>query len=431
MKAVWGDSINQLKVVHEQFKNALIALPPNITYQNVVIPTNEVEKSIANLIAQMEFLETTEVDAVLFAVHVNGVTQQIPNIVSGITNYVTTAGSAPYGENLISYIWSCYASLTNVTFTDHKLAPLIKLATRDKTQISGLDKLNNAIIKSQEIINGYELELQKTKDNVKNVISSIDKMALEASNAKSNAESNVSQSATSKDKLDALLIQINKDKTESDTLLATLIAIKNQAEQTLASTSQVALAKSFNTRKVSLEESQKTWVLSFILGLVLLIAVTSTSLAFPDFFHIPAIIDANKHIDIWAGLLRLIIVGPFVWFTWFSVRQFGNNVALIEDYAFKEASALAFVGYKKDMEDDPEMVKLLRESAIRNFAYAPSRLISDSDAASPIHDLFERAFQDQGVFDRLISMINLRKGLIFFINFVKEGLCNKARRSHH
>ena len=63
------------------------------------------------------------------------------------------------------------------------------------------------------------------------------------------------------------------------------------------------------------------------------------------------------------------------------------------------------------MEDDVDMVKLLRESAIRNFAYPPSRLISSSEASSPVHELFEKAFQDKGAFDKLMAMLRaLRPG---------------------
>ena len=146
-----------------------------------------------------------------------------------------------------------------------------------------------------------------------------------------------------------------------------------------------------------------------MLGLFCLFAFTIISIIYSDFYHLPAIVK-NGGFDAWGALLRLLLASPIIWFTWFAVRQYGNNVALIEDYAFKEASALAFVGYRKDMEDDVDMVKLLRESAIRNFSYAPSRLISSSEASSPLQELFEKAFQDKGAFDKLISMLKAMKG---------------------
>ncbi|OYQ18563.1 hypothetical protein CHR90_09810 [Elstera cyanobacteriorum] len=63
-----------------------------------------------------------------------------------------------------------------------------------------------------------------------------------------------------------------------------------------------------------------------------------------------------------------------------------------EDYAFKEATAMAFVGYRNEMSQDADMLKLLQESAIRNFASSPLEAISKKDeVASPIHDLLEKS----------------------------------------
>lgn len=63
-----------------------------------------------------------------------------------------------------------------------------------------------------------------------------------------------------------------------------------------------------------------------------------------------------------------------------------------EDYAFKEATAMAFVGYRNEMIQDDDMLKLLKEAAIKNFASSPLENISRKDeAASPIHDLLEKS----------------------------------------
>ncbi len=177
-------------------------------------------------------------------------------------------------------------------------------------------------------------------------MSQIKKDALEASNAKTNAESNVLQSAISKEKLEQMILDVFESKKDSDDLLVKLNEIKDEAEKTLASTSQVALANAFNTRKVILKKSQGSWIKAFSLGLVCLFSFTIISIVFTDFYHLPAIV-RNGGFDDWGSLLRLLLATPIIWFTWFAVRQYGNNVALIEDYAFKEASALAFVGYKK------------------------------------------------------------------------------------
>jgi hypothetical protein len=283
------------------------------------------------------------------------------------------------------------------------------LTKEDKSKLEELDKINGTLEQAYKHISSHQNNLNEATSHIASVISQIEKDALEASNAKTNAESNALQSATSKDKFDELIIAVSDGKKDIDALLLRINEIKNKAEHTLASTSQVALADSFKNRKTSLETSQIFWIKAFSIGLFCLFAFTVISIAYSDFYHLPAIV-RNGGFDAWGALLRLLLASPIIWFTWFAVRQYGNNVALIEDYAFKEASALAFVGYKKDMEDDADMVKLLRESAIRNFAYPPSRLISSSEASSPMQELFEKAFQEKGAFDKLISMLKAMKG---------------------
>lgn len=234
-------------------------------------------------------------------------------------------------------------------------------------------------------------------------------MAEETSNAKTNAEKNVLSSASSKEKLEELIINMTDRIEFTKNLEGDLLKLKNAAEDILGLASQGALAKAFENRKAALETEQKKWVQYFGSGLLGLFTLTFLSVALAEHLHIPPVVNSSGGFDYWGVLLRILLGGPILWFTWFSVRQYGNNVTLIEDYAFKEASALAFVGYKKDMQDDTDMVKLLRESAIHNFASAPSRLISKSDATSPMHEVFEKAFKDKDFFERFMEIIKALK----------------------
>ena len=121
------------------------------------------------------------------------------------------------------------------------------------------------------------------------------------------------------------------------------------------------------------------------------------------------LINSKGVIDPWGALARLMLTGPAIWFTWFAAKQYGHTTRLIEDYAFKEAAALAFVGYKREMGDDDEMLKLLRETAIKNFGASPTRMLTKEDAASPIHELVDKALEDKGIFDRLIELLKAMK----------------------
>ena len=410
MKISWGESFAQLQTSLQSLKSAVPNLPSTFVYSGQQLTLGDLIDSFERLIKQIELVAVTDVDSALYLIHSPGVVAQFPNLISGVSNFISTSGAAPYSDQLVSHIWSTYSSLSWILPYGYPSKHYLSLLTKeDKSKLTELETINNTLELAYKNVSSYQSNLNAAKSHADEVISQIEKDALEASNAKTNAESNALQSATSKDKFDQLIITVSEGKKDIDDLLVKINEIKDKAEKTLASTSQVALADSFKNRKKSLETSQNFWIKAFSFGLLCLFSFTVISIAYSDFYHLPAIV-RNGGFDAWGALLRLLLASPIVWFTWFAVRQYGNNVALIEDYAFKEASALAFVGYKKDMEDDTDMVKLLRESAIRNFSYPPSRLISSSDATSPMQELFEKAFQDKGAFDKLIAMLNAVKG---------------------
>ena len=120
--------------------------------------------------------------------------------------------------------------------------------------------------------------------------------------------------------------------------------------------------------------------------------------------NLPPLIRVDETIDSWSVLARILLTGPAVWFTWFVARQYSHTMRLIEDYAFKEASALAFVGYKREMGEDEDMIKLLRETAIKNFGASPTRMLSVSEPSSPMHELIDKAFQKGGL-EKVIEVL--------------------------
>ena len=408
MKPIWGEIPLQLKTAYDQIEKALPNLP-NITYNVLAFSPQEMLNSFRLLIEQMDATQNIDVDAVLFAVHAPNIITQMPNFISIVNTYVAQGGISPYSEQLVNHIWSFFSSLSYILPADRVSKPLHAVITKDsKTQLSELQKLNAILEKSYEHINLHQKKIDKVKHDIEIVLQGAKQDAEEAANAKTNAEKNVLQSATSRDTFEQLLLDVEAGKLAADSLLIELKKLKDDAETVLGLASQGALAKAFENRKDTLLIAQKQWVQYFGAGLLGLFTLTLVSVALSEFFHLPPVFK-DGGFDTWGVVLRVLLGSPILWFTWFAVRQFGNNVALIEDYAFKEASALAFVGYKKDMEDDVEMLKLLRESAIHNFAAAPSRLISKSEAASPLHDIFEKAMNDKNSSKKLIEILKALK----------------------
>lgn len=409
MKVFWGNPLEELKNALDALIKAEPSLPHGTSYQSQTILIADIIKSLKQLVRQLIAYEDVDLDGIMFAVHFSNVQSMLSLLPTQINSFIAQQAASPSVDNLVNHIWSLQSSLAYFLPSERSTINVVPVLTKDsKTRINEIEKINQTLLQTYQNIEKHQKTIENSRNKTKRLILDIENDALEISNAKSNAESNAIQSAMSKDKVDELAQEITLNKNLTDALLLKLDEIKDKAEKTLGSASQVALADSFKKRKKTLEISQEFWIKAFILGLVCLFSFTAITILYSDFYHLPPIVNKGNF-DAWGAILRLLLASPIIWFTWFAVRQYGNNVALIEDYAFKEASALAFVGYRKDMEDDIEMVKLLRESAIRNFSYAPSRLISSSEASSPMHDLFEKAFQDKGAFDKLVRLLQAIK----------------------
>ena len=103
--------------------------------------------------------------------------------------------------------------------------------------------------------------------------------------------------------------------------------------------------------------------------------------------------------------MRLALTAPFIWLGWFSARQHGFTSRLREDYAYKEASAKSFEGYKRESKEvDEEMLKKLLEQAIDNLGDNPIRIYDGkNNHSSPAQEFFDALIKDEKLFKRLKS----------------------------
>lgn len=170
-------------------------------------------------------------------------------------------------------------------------------------------------------------------------------------------------------------------------LKTTLHETQKTIEKQLEGASQIGLGKAFLERQHKLEKSKFIFLISFFIGLSLLLI---SSLYFLDEFK-KFTIDpqTSTTASIYLIISKIYIVIPIVWATWFSARQYSNINRITEDYAFKTTSAISFVGYKKETEHDPDMKQALLLTAIRNFGENPTRLLNKKECVSPIQETFQ------------------------------------------
>lgn len=151
-------------------------------------------------------------------------------------------------------------------------------------------------------------------------------------------------------------------------------------QNNLEDSNRVGLAASFNKRKEDLLVPLSVWgtlLVSSLAGIALLGA----------FFILPEIKAAD-----WATFLfKLPITAPFIWLAWFSGIQYRQLSNIREDYAFKNATAMAFAGYSKEAAIDPALTKELLQKSIETFSQNPLRLFeNDKTKDTPLADLTEK-----------------------------------------
>lgn len=276
--------------------------------------------------------------------------------------------------------------------------------------ISEKDVDNNYIKdeKFEDIINSYYIEINSLHDKVKyssdemqlilnqynekykifdNMMSDLrikmNQFENDSIESKTRIISLLSESENESINIKSVIDDLTKSKTEKDHLFNEFMEKRDEISSLLENANKVGLARSFSERKKELLWSGYAWILMFIIGI--------SGLLFLGFCYILPILGQSS-LDPIAVATRFLIGAPLIWLAWFGARQYAQNLRMREDYAFKEATAMAFVGYRNEMGQDIEMLKLLRESAIRNFSLNPLDAISKNvDVSSPIHDLLEKA----------------------------------------
>ena len=202
------------------------------------------------------------------------------------------------------------------------------------------------------------------------------------------------------------IIQLNKDYKElhdnSEKEATNLETLRTKCEEqqleihkTIEDANRLGMAGSFKMRKGELVKPMKIWGLSFFIGV--------SSLTYLAYEKILPLLEAHQF-DWMALLGRLPLLGPALWFSWFSVKQFSFNARLWEDYAFKYASAMAFEGYKREAANiSADMLKLLMEISIVNFSNNPLRVYDSKTVhGSPLNELTDNS---KGLLQQTLDII--------------------------
>ena len=338
----------------------------------------------------IERSERNDIDPIAKSVYWSGITSQIGNLQNYVQQIVNNGGAQNVYQNQAQNIVNTVWSLRSTVFW---LLPDLAANDPDKNNL----RITELVASAEKVLDlrrqagdaARELrekiaELNKDEEDVKKLVASIEGSERTASNARSNAEASEAATKENAEALGKLLAQDTKRSEKLTELLEEFQRKRTVVDETLEGASKIALANSFHLRRQSLNRERWGWVVGFVVGIVLLVVIGA--------FLVPRVLGdikltgQQKYFEI---IEHVLLLGPVVWLTWFSARKAGQTMRLAEDYGFKEAAAHAFVGYKREMSDDADMLHQLRQYAIQNFGSDPQRVLSHDEAASPLHAVIE------------------------------------------
>lgn len=167
------------------------------------------------------------------------------------------------------------------------------------------------------------------------------------------------------------------------------VELRDLIRALLPDAASAGLAESFARRVGKLERTKWIWMSVFLFSIAGLV-----TMAFMILYQNPPHSE-----ELWQVVLqRLPFTAPLIWLGWFGAVQYGNTVRVQEDYAFKEATAKAFVGYKDhmehlaniDIEDTKSAMKLLAGKTIEILSHEPLRIYQHStEDVSPTKSLLD------------------------------------------
>lgn len=150
-----------------------------------------------------------------------------------------------------------------------------------------------------------------------------------------------------------------------------------KARQILSTATQAGLAGAYKQEREKLEKQQKYFAYVFY-------GIISFSVLYAAVFILPIVKDlidnsssSTKDARDNALLLfvRFLILTPAIWALIFTNRRYVYLETLQMDYAAKTATALAYFGYKDEMDDDDGLSKRLKDGLVARFLEHPSRLL--------------------------------------------------------
>ncbi|WP_156503730.1 hypothetical protein [Eikenella halliae] len=174
--------------------------------------------------------------------------------------------------------------------------------------------------------------------------------------------------------------RINESYNELEKLKEKFHKQRQDIQNIVEDANRASMAGSFKTKVDELEKPLKSSQY-ITYGALIITAAISAWLLFESGFS------DQRNFDLTSFLVKLPVVIPFVFIAWLSNKRNAYLFRLREDYAYKYASAMAFEGYKKQVQEyNQDMLEQLLKIALDNLGEKPHKVFDKEIKASPVDD---------------------------------------------
>ncbi len=383
---------------------------PNLSTQEDIqgtgVNTADISRSFEEVLALLNVINEAEtIDVIGWHVHRNTITSSSTSMFqffqSHWNNPTQLSGSI---ASLCSWLWSIKNSINQLLpihpEIDH-LSPDFERTLSGKVLsvenwISQVEGHKKAVLEIKESVIGLLQEIEShqhaavgIQETANTSLSAIQSLEREISTAKTNSEAAAASATSEYNTVKELASLLAGSVSQKDELFKEFENRRAEITSLLENANKVGLARAFQLRRISLVRTWIIWAILFTVGIISLVCI-----GFKELLPLLSIPNMTPDEIVIKVAVRLLLVGPIVWFTWFSARQYSHALRMGEDYAFKEAAAMAFAGYRNEVAGDAEMLKLLQESAICSFSANPAKiLLKKADHTSPISEAFDKALE--------------------------------------
>lgn len=270
---------------------------------------------------------------------------------------------------------------------------------------SQLDENNNKIEEITESLTTLHENLlntnpliEETKKNIDTIYndsqisySLIDEYEKSISESKRSLVKNKGAYIASRTRLEKEIEKIEKQNIKSNEIISNIMTSqesinkqKDHIQEIIDDAHRASMAGSFKTRKEELDKPIKTSGIIMTCALVA-IGIISFALLYAS--------GLTKDIFNWSAFLtKLPVIAPLIWIAWANNKKHDYLMRIREDYAFKYASAMAFEGYRKQVQDtDPALELRLLQLAVENMGQNPIRLFDKKIQTTPFNELLSNA----------------------------------------